>query len=396
MKKLTTILLTVSLSSIPSLYAASGRNPVDVSNVVRVEYDDNVFATGTGSSDKTESFKITEQIELLFDTEKGPTYFGFVYSPSITYFENRPSDDTDINHLFDASLVHKVSPKTVIKMKETLRRSEEPELIEDGVQFRKNNDFLYNSINANFLTELVPNKMDLQIDGRYVMLRYDEGDVSDASDYDQFSAGLDLIRQVNPNTSAHGQLRYSVLDYDNSFRDSDSLQVGLSASHIFSPAMQGDIRFGIENRTLDDAIEQDATSPYIDGSIVFLPAKSTNLTLGAGYSLDKSAVNTFAQQERLRIYGSVTRKLAPALRLTVSGSYAMGSYDTDDATSLFDPDVDTDGDENTMQFTAGLSYEINVQNSLLATYQYTELESDVRPASDYDRNRISLGWQFNL
>lgn len=380
-----------------TVFAQSGRNPVDISNVLRVEHDDNVFSTGEGSDrGKLDSLKVIEQLELLFDTEQGPTYFGVVYAPSFVYYEDRPSDDTDFNHMLDASLIHKFSPKHIFKLKETLRRSEEPELIQDGVTVRNDNDFLYNSLNASYSMEVVPEKVDLSVNGRYAVLRYDEDDVADASDYDQLTGGLDAQVQLAPNLTGAGQLRYTDLEYENGFRDSEAVQVGVSFSKIFSPGLQGDIRAGYEYRDLPNAREEDADSPYIDGSVVFLPGKNTQVTVGAGYSLDKSRVNTFAQQERVRFYGTANHALTPALGLNVSGSVSEGSYDTDDATSLFDPAVDSDGDESVVQFSFGLTYRINVRNSLLATYQYTELESDVRPDTDFDRNRVSLGWQYNL
>jgi hypothetical protein len=380
------------------LFAQSaGQNPVDISNVFRVEYDDNVFSSNSDSATgKVDSMKLVESIEFLFDTEKGPTYFGIVYAPSVVYFEDRPNDDTDVNHLLDASVIHKFSPTRVLQVKETLRRSDEPELIEDDVTIRKNNDFFYNSFNASYTTEVMPEKMSLRVDGRYVLLRYDEGDVARASDYDQLTGGVDASYELDPNTSAGGQVRYSVLDYENGLRDSDSVQVGGTVSKIFGPSLQGNARAGYEFRDASNAVETSSDSPYLDGSLVYLPGKNTQLTVGAGYSLDKSPVNTFTQQERFRVYANANYSISPALRLNLSGSISEGSFDASDATTLFDPQVDTDGDESVIQTTVGLTYRVNVRNSLLATYQYTDLDSDVRPGSTFTRNRISLGWQYNL
>lgn len=376
----------------------AGKNPVDITNSLRVEYDDNVFSTGSGSStDKVESLVFIEQIEFLFDTEKGPTYFGIAYAPSFHWYEDRPSDDTDFNHQLDASVIHRFTDRSTLTVKDTLRRAEEPELIrDDDVQIRKNNDFLYNSLNASYSTEVVPEKWTARVDGRYVTLRYDEDDVADFADYDQFSAGLDLENQVGPNLVGSGQLRVTTLEYDVDFRDSDSVQIGASLSKIFGPTLQGDLRAGYEYRDLNDAVDDTSHSPFVDGSLIYYAGKETQFTVGAAYALDKSPINTFAQQTRVRVYGVVNHTLSPALRLNASGSVADGDFDTDDATSAFNPEVDTDGNETVVQFTVGLTYKVNVRNSILATYQYTDLDSDVRPASDFDRNRVSLGWQYTL
>jgi len=373
------------------------RLPVDIYNFLRVEYDDNVYTTGEGvAADKVESFKIIEQLELLFDTERNNTYFGVNYSPSFVYYEDRPDDSSDLNHQLDLILNQQISRRTKLQVKDTLRRAEEPGLVEDDVQIRKNNDFFYNSLNANVETQVVPEKTSVRVDGRYAVMRYDEDDVADASDYDQLTGGVDLIQVLAPNTTASGQVRYTTLDYETSFRDSDSVQVGAAFSKIFNPKFQADLRGGYEYRTADNAVEQDSHSPYVDGSLVFLPARDTRLTVGAGYSQDKSPVNTFALQRRARVYGSFSRPLSAALTLNLTGSYSMGDFDADDATTLYDPATDTDGDETVLQFSSRLSYQVTVRNWIQASYQYTELESDVRPDSDFDRNRVSLGWKYSL
>jgi len=380
-----------------SAHADAGRNVVDVSNLIRVEYDDNVFNTGEGvPTNVIDSFKITEQIELLFDTESGPTTFGFLYSPAFTYYTDRPDDDTDISHLFDLSAGYTSPSGFSIRIKDTFRRAEEPELVADDVQFRRNNDFIYNSLNATVGAVLVPEKMELLVDGRYAVTRYDEDLVGDASDYDQISSGVELVYTLGPDKEVSGQLNFTSLDYENGFRDSDAIQAGFSYVQQMTPTTRFDIRAGYETRDLDNAVEQESDSPYVDASIVTNPAANSVVTLGAGYSLDKSPVNTFAQQERLRFYATGNYSFTPALKFAASGSYSSGTFKEEDATSIFDPTVDEAGDEVVIQVSASLTYQLNVRNSIVATYQYTDLESDVRPESDYDRNRYSIGWQYDL
>jgi len=380
-----------------SVHANAGRNVVDVSNLIRVEYDDNVFNTGEGvPTNVIDSFKITEQIELLFDTESGPTTFGFLYSPAFTYYTDRPDDDTDISHLFDLSAGYTSPSGFSIRIKDTFRRAEEPELVADDVQFRRNNDFIYNSLNATVGAVLVPEKVELLVDGRYAVTRYDEDLVGDASDYDQISSGVELVYTLGPDKEISGQVNFSSLDYENGFRDSEAIQAGFSYVQQMTPTTRFDIRAGYETRDLDDAVEQESDSPYVDASIVTNPAANSVVTLGAGYSLDKSPVNTFAQQERLRFYATGNYSFTPALKFAASGSYSNGTFKEEDATSIFDPTVDEAGDEVVIQVSASLTYQLNVRNSIVATYQYTDLESDVRPESDYDRNRYSIGWQYDL
>ena len=377
--------------------AQPNRWPVDISNTLRVEYDDNVFTTGKGQPvDKQESFKFVNQLEFLLDTEQNATYYGVRYAPSIAWYEDRPGDSTDVNHQLDLTLSHRLSPISRLQLRNTLRAAQEPELVAEDVTVRRRNDFLYNSLNAAYETQVIPDQTTVRVDGRYVIMRYDDSAVADANDYDQYVVGLDVVQRIAPNTDGGLQVRYAVYDYEVDFRDVDSIQVGATLSRVFSPTLHADLRFGYEYRDADSAIEQTSDSPYIDGSLVLLPLHGTRVSVGAGFSKDQSPVNRFAQQERTRIYGSVSHELSPATTFYLTGSYAMGSFDQDDATSAFDPEVHTDGDENVVQFSARLSHQLNVRNSLEASYQYTELDSDIRPNEDFERNRISLGWKFKF
>jgi len=204
------------------------------------------------------------------------------------------------------------------------------------------------------------------------------------------------VYTLGPDKQLAGQLNFTTLDYENGFRDSEAIQAGLSYVQQVTPTTRFDIRAGYETRDLDDAVEQESDSPYVDASIVTNPAANSVLTVGAAYSLDKSPVNNFAQQERLRFYATANYSFTPALVFAISGSVSEGTFKEEDATSVFDPTVDQAGDETFIQFSTSLTYRVNVRNSIVATYQFTDLESEVRPESDYDRNRYSIGWQYDL
>ncbi|MDA3873117.1 MAG: outer membrane beta-barrel protein [Kiritimatiellae bacterium] len=390
-----TLLLASSL--LITWSATAQELPFQVFNFLKVEYDDNVFTTGKGAgTEPQESFKIVEQIEFLLDSQQGNTYYGVRYSPSLVWFEDRPGDSSDVNHQFDLILNQDFSPRTSLNLKHVLRAAQEPELVSEDVTFRNNNDYLYNSFDAKLLTQVVPNKTSAQVSGRFVDFSYDDDEVAETNDYQEMTAGLDLIQVVMPETTVSGQLRYSEVDYEADLRDFDNIQIGLAASRIFNPKFEAQIRGGVEMHSSDDPIADDLETPYISGSLVFLPAMGTRITLGAGYAQDKSPVVIFSTQEKTTLSATLSRDLTAALGLHLTGIYSIGSFTEDNATQAFDPDVNSDGDETILRFVSTLSYRVNVRNSVEATLQYTDLESDVRPQSDYDRTRVSLGWKYSL
>jgi len=382
-----------------SLTLSAKNLPLDISNYLSVEYDDNVFTTGSGDDGGVapiSSFVLIEEIEFLLDSQVGNTYYGIRYIPTFKYYENRPGDSTDISNAWDFRLNHDFTPRTSFQLHQILRQAQEPEIVTGDVSFRNNNDYLYNSVVADLITQVVPDKTSVQVSGRYADFAYEDNEVADTSDYQQAVGGLDVIQILQPETSLAAQVRYLDLDYKADYRSSETIQGGLALAKVFNPKLDGEIRAGYETQTFSDPVSQDTDSPYASFSINYQPLKGNRFTLGMGYEQAKSPVNTFTMQERFSFTGAYANDLTAGLTLVLSGTYYAGSFSTDNATELYDPTVDSAGDEESLFFTTALNYNLNVRNALVLSYKYSDLNSDVRPDSDYDRNRISLGWKYSL
>jgi len=395
-QQINSLLALSAIISSTFLYSAE-KLPIDISNYLRLEYDDNIFTTGDGSgAEPQESLIIIEQIEFLLDSQMNNTYVGVRYSPVFKYYEDRPSDDTDLSHQWDLILNQDFSPRTSFQLNHTLRVAEEAELVENDISFRNDNDYLYNSVTGKFITQVVPDKTSVQASARYEDFAYDDNDVAEVSDYDASTVGLDVIQILQPEMSLSGEFRFTDLDYTTDLRDAETIQLGLALSKMFNPRLRGEVRAGIENHDPADAISEETESPYIDGNLSFFPAKGTRITTGIAYKQEKSPVSIFTMQEMFVLSGTYSNDLTAGITMNLSGSYSMGDFSTDNATSVFDPELNSAGDETQISFVASLNYSLNVRNSFILSYQYTELESDVRPVSDYDRSRFSLGWKYNL
>ena len=387
------IAIGIALTGSLAAEAAESELPVEIFNRVRVEYDDNINTT-TDEAGKNESFKLIEELELLIDAELENTYFGLRYMPAFILYEDRPGDDTDLDHQLDVILNQSLTPRTSIRFKDTFRVSEDPALVEGDVTVRNNNDFMYNSVNAALDTQVIPEKTTLRVDGRYAFIDYDEEQSAEANNYDNASAGIDLIQQLTPSSTMSLETRVSTFDYDDDLRDSDAVQLGLGGSMVFSPKVQGDMRVGYQTRESDNALEADSDSGYLSGNMVFLPAEKSRISIGAAISEDKSPTSQFVSQDRLRLFGSYVQGLTARLSLTLSGAWSEGKFDAADATS--EEAAENDGDETSVRLSTTLSYKIGTQNWLELSYQYVELDSEVRVGENYDRNRASLGWKIQL
>jgi len=380
--------LSILATGLPAM-AEEGANPFEFHNRLRLEYDDNIFETNLT---KEESWKIIEEPIFRLKTKQANTFIQLDYMPSLIYWFDRPSDDTDLQHQLDAALTQDFSPRTTLSLRETFRYSELPELIQDDVIVRGNNDYLYNSFSA-ALRQGLTQTTSVEFEGRHVVLAYDDSALADTSDYTQVTGGADLIHQASPNTAISGQFRFTSFDYEDDLRDADSTQIGLALNQVVGKSLALDLRGGFEEQDYDSAAKNTTDSPYGDIGLVFTPNPDTRINIGAGYSLAQTPTSKFTSQERFTMRAGLAQKLSARLALSLTGSFTMGSFDADQSTAAFNSASDTEGDEDILRLSAKMNYEINKRNFLEASYQYVELESDIRDAQDYDRSRISLGWR---
>ncbi len=400
--KFSLAVITAAVATAPVFAAEESTTGFSAINRVRLEYDDNIREATT---DKDDSFKIIEELELMYNINTEATLLGLRYMPSFVWFENRDEDETDFHHQLDASLQQSLSDSMSFSLKDVFRRAELPELIEGTGVVRENNDYNYNSINAALDLDLSPS-LTLKGEGRHIFLAYDDDAVAEVSDYDQVVGGLSLISSIDARSLLAGEVTYDSTDYDDGFRSYDSTQVGLSLERQVSATSFLNLRGGYEFRTFDEADLDDADSPYVSGGLAFNASPDTKLNVGVGYYLAQTPTSAFASQEKTVFSVGVDQTLAADLSLNVAASYSMGSYDADYATTAATAGTDLDAEDKVLRVGARLAYEVNPANTLEVGWQYVDYDTDLSGTEvsagqnlglrDYERNRISLGWKTRL
>jgi hypothetical protein len=366
--------------------AAEGNRNFHVVNRLRVELDDNVQSAQTNKKD---SIKIIEQLDLSYNVNVENTFLSLRYQPSFVWWDDRPQDDTDVHHAFDGSLNHIFSPRTSISFRDTLRFAERPDTIDRGSVIRQDNDFLYNSF-VGSLSYLVAAETRLETAGRVVSLDYDDAAAAAIRDYDIYVGGLTLRQTYSPETSVLGEFRWEELQYEQAGRDSSTLFLGGGVEHTLSPTLLTSVRAGYEGREFDDTIKSRTDSPYLDLSLTMLPSQSTRLSSGVAFSQYESDISPFASSKRTRVFASVAHDVSARVAAFLTGAFTNNEYDR---TETVTGDV-PDGDEQWWQFSARANYKINRNNLIDLSYQFTDVESDLR--TDFDRNRVSVGWVLSI
>ncbi len=416
------LLAGISVIALQPVFAArEGGIPYRLMNKLRFEYDDNYDQL---DKDPRASWKTVEEVELQLNMSLEQTFIGLNVRPSFVWWENRPGDSTDFQCYADLILNHNFSRRVSVSVRDSFRRAEEPELIENGETYRENGDYYYNSTDLS-LSMLLQPKWYLDLNGGYVLIRYDETEIANENDYNKYKAGTRVRYQMVPETELSANLDYENLDYLDSkaSRSSTSLFAGLGVEHMFTPNLMGSLRGGLQRHESKDAFSEEQNRPYGDMALTILPSPATRISLGGGYAMTETDVYPYTDQEQFTGYASFSYDITAKLTLTMSGSYAKGDYDAEslpnnatvgdlpereyqkikeqypdipDSTPLDEDYVKSiaDKSEEVYRFGTSLSYQINRINWLEVGWRFSSMDSELR--DDYERNIYHAGWKINL
>ena len=394
-----TVAACLSALAVPAL----AESPVHLNNRLRIGYDDNVYQAGeatlpdgsTVKHDKSDSFRILEELELLLNLNQPRTYLGLRYRPTLAWFSDREDDDTDLWHDLDLNFIQKFSPALSLSFNDTLRYSQLPELQDENFVVRQDDDNYYNSALATLSYNIKPETR-IDVSGRHILLRYTEDD-HENDNYYSVVGGLTLRQQLASRTTLMGDLRYQALVYDEADavnnRDANSVFAGLGAEQTFNPKMIGSLRAGVEQRMYDNEDYDDNTQPYGELSVTFLPSPATRITGSASYSIYESDVAYYLSQNRTYLSLSFAHDFTAKLSFYASSAYAINEYEADYSLEA----GAVDADETSILLSARLSYRINRINWIETGVQYIELDSDLVNRESYDRLRWDvIGWKIQL
>jgi hypothetical protein len=379
------VLAFISIA-VQNVWAVEGARAFQINNRIRGEYDDNVYAV---QGDKTESFNFIEEVEFLINLNLEKTFLGLRYRPSFIWYSERDPDNEDFNNDLDLVLNQEFSPRLALSIIDTLRRGQLPDLLDQNNVVIRQEDFYYNSVNGT-LGYLFTPATRLDLGGQYVLLKYDNDDIADTSDYDLYIGGLTLRQQLVPESTVLGEVRYQDIAYQGPNRDSQTVGVGAGLEQIFSPNLVGAVRGGYEEKNYDAEALDSSSSPFGDATLTFLPSPATRITAGVGYSLAVSDVEAYANQERTQAFASLAHDITARISWYLSGGYTKGDYDQNEAVTQ-GSGVAQSGTEESIQASTRITYKLNRSNWVEAGWQYVDLNSEIQP--DYDRNRVDVGWK---
>jgi len=386
--------------AIPAM-AADASSPVHLNYRLRLGYDDNIYQVDDNNSatglDKTGSFRVINELEVLVNLNLERTYLGLRYRPTLNWYNDREPTSTDFLNDLDFNFTHNFSPVLSLSLNDTLRSGQLPELTDGEYVVRENDDNYYNSALGTLSYKLRPETR-LDASARYITLIYSsDSPAKKNNDYYSIVGGLTLRQQLASRTTVMGDFRYQSLVYNEADaendRDADSVFAGLGLEQTFNPQLLGNLRLGGENRMYSDDAFDDNTEPYADVSVTYMPSPATRFTASGSYSIYEADVAAYLSQIRNYLSLSAAHDFTAKWSFYISGAYTLNSYR---ATYSLDPAVAGDADETSYLVSARVSYRLNRINWLEAGWQFVSLDSEVTGRENYDRNRVDIGWKIQL
>ncbi len=399
------IILSAATLAVAGAQAADGKI-WEVSATLKGFYDDNVT---TAPNNEVESGGIEFSPALSLNYGDGTDLdISAGYAYGLRWYDDRPTDDQDHGHELGLSLNKAFTDTSRLSLSESYVVAQEPALLDGGTPLRLEGDNTRNTFQAGY-KRILSGKTGLELGYGNSLYDYDDRTFSSLLDRQVNSFSVDGFHYLDEQTELVVGYKFAATDFDGpkvsgsntalafdpDARDNDShfAYVGLSRTLNAQLAVEGLV--GIQSADFDNAdrmpdvvTDDDPSSPFADVRFTWSYAEDSSV-VGGVMMLRTATDLRAADQETTAIYAQLRHRftdLSPDLYGTITGRYQSSELNGGGA--------GVDGkDEELNLFGLGLSYNISESMWAELSYNFDELQSDVRVYGDrsFDRNYVSIG-----
>jgi hypothetical protein len=379
-------LFVVAASMAASTFAEQER-VVRVQNFLRFGYDDNIYQ----DSDDEGSAVIRDSLNISANmTFSGRTDAVLSYQPEVRY---RFDADPKAISLHDAygKLNHAMSERVFLTLSDRLRYQDRD--AQEGDVSKTDANYLDNSLLGS-LAFTLSEVSSLNIGGGYGLRVWDDDAYGkDAgNNFDEYKANLSLFRELKKDTTkGMVGVDFTSTEYDGSRGSLDVTTLMTGADHEFNASATGFGRVGVSSSSVDTtAGSEDSTTPYLSAGMDYAATEQTSFNGNISYSAYRAQNSYYNSQDQMKLGFGVRHDVTAKISVVGTASYIMSEYDADFGT------VAADADDEWLQFSLRGTYAIDRNNAVELGYEFTDRSTDVTGTSDFDRNRIELGWRLSL
>jgi len=387
--------LVLSLSSVFAFSASAAKERVlRVQNSVRVGHDDNIYQD---ENDEKSSGYITDIINISGKLNFSSRTDAQIYwQPEFRWRFDADPEYVSYQTLY-GQLNHAVSQRAFLTVSDSFRFQDKEG--QSGGSTSTTDSTFYNNNLRGALNLTVDNLSRVNLGAGHELQGWSDSDYGGKTKDNDFSAitlNGSYDRELKPNTT-HGILGLNYVDheYEGSRGGYDSATFFVGADHNFSPNVTGNARGGFSQTSVDnDGSDSDSTTPYAEVGLGINPTARTSINGTLGYSIYHAENSYWNAQERLDIALGARHDLTGKISISTSLSYILSFYDSDYASgNTADP-----GDAEDRFFKWGIrgSYQLNRNNFIDAGYEFTTRTTDTSLLTEYDRNRVDIGWRLRL
>lgn len=363
---------------------ADSDRPFSVVNNLRIGYTDNLYRN---TSSKTSAY-VRDIVDISFRAALSART-DFMAKTRVELLND--SEDFEFYPNLYAMLSHSASPRWLLRLTD-YHRSGEVSNGAGGVNTREN--YFYNRLqgSANYVLN---EKNRLEFSGSYGIKRHEN--TAGLLDFTTMEIGSSWSRELIPQrTRSTVSLSQRWVDYVDSTRSDshDATEGYVGISHTINQQWQGNLDFGATHvRPKATANADSRLNPLARAGLVYTPSPRTRLNANFTRSYTESDDSGYAGQDVTEFRFGVQRDLTAKLMAKATARFAQTEYDQKDSNSP----VPVDTTEDRMDVELSFTYEVNRINFIELSLKHSQEDRTSGGAStDWDENRIELGWRIDI
>lgn len=348
-------------------------------------YDSNVFASENNEED---DFALVVSPRVNVDSQWSRHALNFTAGAEAGYF----ADFSDNNYFdFDIGAQGRldVTRENNLRGAISFARGHEDRASPDEGGSRDVTKFFVGTANLGYRHTF--NRLFFQIDGRVRRSDFldDPGNINnDDRDRNRYAARLRAGYAVSPRIRLFGEGEYRIVRYDETpddsgvNRDSDGFAVRGGAEIDITGLLFGEVAVGYVRQDYDDSALDTAQGVNALAQLTWNPTPLTSVVAGVELDVKETTVvfngeNASADFQKA-VSLDVTHELLRNLLLNVNAAFVRDDFEG------------TDRSDNTVSVGGGLTYLVNRNIGVDASYTFTTRDSDAA-GGDYDRHIVRVG-----
>ncbi len=382
-------LFVVAAMSTVSVFAQQEKS-FTVINTAKVGMDSNIYL----NESEEDSAEFRDILNLSGKMKfSGRTDAVFSYQPELAIRFDADPKEVSFHDAY-AKLNHAASERLFLTLSDHFRYQMRD--AQAGEVSRTDANYFNNDLKGSADVSL-SEKGTMQLGAGYEMRVWDDDVYGDdlGGNFDHYTASSSFLRDLNGGASkGMVGLEYHDYEYDGDRGSLEVVTIMTGADHTFNSSMTGFGRVGASFTTVDSPIgSEDSSSPYVDAGLVYKPTEKTSFNGSVGYSVYRAETTVFNSQDRLSLGLGVRHDLTAKINLASTISYILGAYESDSANTVGVPDAD----DTWVKCSLRGSYQINENNFVELGYEFTQRTVEVGSSeTEWDRNRVDLGWRLRL